>query len=553
MLEWNDLDPHRLERVVQMLLRDELGDSVTAIDGAGGDEAQDMRWDSPDGLVIFEVKSFCGRLVTSQRRQVKRSLARAVNLHAPTRWVLITRSVPTPKELAWLTGLIDIAPGVALEWWGRDWLDRRIAGRHDLISYIEGETYGLLERARQFNMEQAVLASGDDLSQRLDALLERGDEISPYWRWEFSSGPRGRMRTLMPRHPEAPVDDPISITPTFYFPADDPEARDIADRLRETLEVGGEVAIPGRYVSRFDVVAASEATQRLLGDDDRAGDLELLSIPVTQGFPLQASLTLQPSTADRPAVTLPVTFTRRVGGSHGSTMLGADASDALAVRLVLREDGTVRGQLHVTLRSVAGRRPHEVLPALQFLATLQPGDRLTLCAGPAELGGFQADTTWPDDLGPLCRLVGALVALQRHLRTLIPIPTEELSQDVVRDLLSVADALSGERAQLPYTALSAKVVPGGVPRFLASIAEAGGALYITHSAEFVLDGRSYTVSGLATYAPRIRLANRAELAANRNSPGEQVAWFEPVDDEHWYLIRSVLEHAAADDGFASAG
>jgi hypothetical protein len=62
------------------------------------------------------------------------------------------------------------------------------------------------------------------------------------------------------------------------------------------------------------------------------------------------------------------------------------------------------------------------LPALQLLTALRPGDRLTLSAGPMTLGQFQADQAWPDDLAPLCRFVGALAALQRHLGTLILIP-----------------------------------------------------------------------------------------------------------------------------------
>jgi hypothetical protein len=124
---------------VQILLQDCFG--ATAINGAGGDLAQDARWDSPDGLVIFEIKSFRGRLGSSQRGQVKRSLTRAVKLHAPARWVLITRSHPTPGDLTWLEKVGGALPGVALEWWGRDWLDTRMAGREDLIAYVEGPNY----------------------------------------------------------------------------------------------------------------------------------------------------------------------------------------------------------------------------------------------------------------------------------------------------------------------------------------------------------------------------------------------------------------------------
>ncbi len=88
MLDWDGLEADRVERVVQILLRDEFG--AQPIDGVGGDEAQDVRWESPDGLVIFEGKSFRRRLDKPQRGQIKRSLRRAVEIHAPARWVLVT-------------------------------------------------------------------------------------------------------------------------------------------------------------------------------------------------------------------------------------------------------------------------------------------------------------------------------------------------------------------------------------------------------------------------------------------------------------------------------
>ncbi|MDP9391098.1 MAG: hypothetical protein M3P89_06890 [Actinomycetota bacterium] len=45
MLDWDGLEADRVERVVQILLRDDFG--AQPIDGVGGDEAQDVRWESP--------------------------------------------------------------------------------------------------------------------------------------------------------------------------------------------------------------------------------------------------------------------------------------------------------------------------------------------------------------------------------------------------------------------------------------------------------------------------------------------------------------------------
>lgn len=546
MLDWDELDPARVERVAQMLLRDEFG--ATSIDGTGGDLAQDLRWDSPEGLVIFEVKSFRKRLAGSQKNQVKRSLQRAIEIHAPVRWVLVTRSLPTPEELAWLQALAPQGGSVTLEWYGRDWLDVHIAGREDLISYVEGEQYKLLRRAQQFDQERAAIVTGSDLASRVHDLLDRGDEISPYWRWEFDTRPEGRVQTLTPRRPEAETDDPVKVTPTFAFPNDDPEARELAARLHDTQRFGGHVSVPGRFVERLSVTATSEATQRLLGDRERkVGRLDITSIPDTEGLPLHAML-LRPSGRGRPSISVPVVFTSRLHGTAGQTLLGSDASGVLDARLVLEEKGEqISGRLTVTLHPVAGRLPHDVLPVLRFLTGYRASDNLDLCVGPVRLARFAAGgAVWPVDLGALHRLVVALDVIQQHLQTVLPIPHQDLEPGNVRDLLNIAQALSGDPARLPYSSLSSTVRPRAVRNFLDAVPAGGGALYISHNdVEFSLDERSYEVPGLAIWAPRMTLANRADLVADPKNAEERPARFEPVDGEGIYLVRAVEEPGEA--------
>ena len=127
LLNWADLNAANVERVAQLLVREACG--ATSIDGAGRDDAQDLRHDGPSGLTIFEVKSFTKRLTKNQQRQILKSLSRAVELHHPYRWVLVIPLNPSPAELAWFDGLHAKFPGLELEWYGLDWLDGKIAGR----------------------------------------------------------------------------------------------------------------------------------------------------------------------------------------------------------------------------------------------------------------------------------------------------------------------------------------------------------------------------------------------------------------------------------------
>ncbi len=541
MLDWDDLDPGRVERVAQMLVRDAFG--ATSIDGAGGDEAQDLRWESPDGLVIFEVKSFRKRLAGSQKAQVKRSLLRAVDLHAPAKWVLVSRSNPRAPELAWLQSLGELVPGVVLEWLGRDWLDLQIAGREDLISYVEGEDYKLLRRARQLEHERAAVVTGQTWHSRLDELLDRGDEISPYWRWDVVSVGGRRTRLLAAKRPESAQADPITIEPVFSFPADDPEAEQMSAKLRETLGVGGDVTVPGRFVESFAVTATSTATQRLLGESQQSrGDVRISSIPDTGGLPLQCSL-VRPGATDSASVSVPVTFTERLTGSEGFTLLGADASGALDLRLVLQGPvDAAKGTLTLTLGSALGRLPHEVLPALTLLAWSQLGDHLQLRRGPVSLMQFPVTCSGPSNLRSIARLVSALDVVQTHTGRLIEVPGEAMDAHAVRGLLAAAAALTGQQVRQHYDRLHFTVRRGMIGDFLNLLpGDAGGALYSEGDVSLNIGGRDVVMRGLATWAPRTQLENLETLreAALTEPDAEHVAHFKTIDGEGVYLIRAV--------------
>lgn len=102
MIRWEGLDPARVERAVKLLLR-RLHPDAQGIDGAGGDDGRDIQGTGPDGLVIFEVKSYASRLTGSQKRKIRRSLAKAA-AHSPVRWVVVVPLDPSPAEQSWFDG-----------------------------------------------------------------------------------------------------------------------------------------------------------------------------------------------------------------------------------------------------------------------------------------------------------------------------------------------------------------------------------------------------------------------------------------------------------------
>ncbi|MGY1618866.1 hypothetical protein ACI797_19165 [Geodermatophilus sp. SYSU D00691] len=539
MLDWEGLDPGKVERVAQILVRDACG--ATSIDGSGGDLAQDLRRDSPEGLTIFEVKSFTKPLTSSQKRQITQSCQRAVDLHNPRKWVLVIPRNPTPAEYAWFEGLRGKFPGVELEWYGRDWLDGQVAGRESLIGYVEGPEYKLLRRARHHEMERSALTSGADLTQRMDRLLRLGEDISPYWKWHFGDTPWGPGQILTPQRPEAASEDPVEFTPLFSFPADDPDAQRTSEHLDRVLRLGGDVEVPGRFIEAVRVAAASEATQRLLGEPvQQVSRLRLISIPDTSGLPMRGSLVLErPGRDGGPSV--PFTFTARVGGSHGQTLTGVDSSGLLEGQFEMEaNEDDVSGRLTLNLKPTAGAHPHEVLPAVRLLGTLQAGDNLHFRVGPVTRATFTVDGGGPEGMAYLHHIVAALELMQDHLGTLVPVPAEPLSDDEFRDLIDVARALTGERARLRYTGLAVELQPGAIRDFLGSVPDQPGVLYGTENAVAVtLDGVRYDVPGLAIWAPNVVLTNRAEIEAAAHGGAAVVATFASQEDAGIFLIRAV--------------
>lgn len=539
MLDWKDLDPGKVERAAQLLVREACG--ATSIDGAGGDLAQDLRHDGPDGLTIFEVKSFTKQLTSSQQRQIIASLTRAVQLHHPYRWVLVIPHNPSPAKATWFDGLRARFADVQLEWYGLDWLDGQIAGREHVISYIEGPQSSLLRRAQQYGMERAALTTGADLTQRMADLQRLGETITPYWKWNYGTTPWGDAQILTPQRPEAADEDPIQLTPRFSFPAADPDAQATADRLQQVLRLGGDVEIPGRFIEELQVTAASEATQRLLGEPtQQVSSLRLISIPDNTGLPMRGSLVLERHDGVE-GPSLPFTFTERVGGSHGRTLTGNDPSGLLQGRLELEGSDTPAGQLQLNLEAVAGSYAHDALPAVRLLAACSAGDTLHFRVGSVTSLSFSADAAAADGVADVFRLVAALEVLQAHLNTLLPVPAEPLEASDARELMAMALALTGTPARLPFTGLSMPLRPGTVGSFLQSVPREPGVLYgAPNSVKVTLDGVRYDVPGLAFWAANVVLTNRTELEPLvDDDTAEAVASFSSPDDTNIFMIRAV--------------
>lgn len=546
---------------------------LRSLDGAGGDGGRDAQLVTADGLTVFEIKSF-GRLTSSRRRQVERSLRAAV-ASAPTmnRWVLVipmnmspTRSGSRSGEEAWFDEkLPKIAPGVGLSWWGLDWLDGQIAGNTDIQRYIEGVDGQLLERAREFELERAALANGaTDLRDRIDGLRWRVDEVSPFWTLDFSVDGSGTTTTLRAKVPDAHILDPITITPTFRFRRNDPDDEELQRRFESTLSFGGSVVLPAGYVSHVQVDASPEARLLVPDGDPLASEFTIKSIRETLPRPLRCSFQVQDSHGQVRAG-FPVFFRERTTGGRGAALYGDDAagvakfevdiprpSQPVEQESVVRLDGA-RLQLNLP-DSLVGYDIDSLIPVIRTLAAAVEGTRIRLDmprlgyldGGPLQTAAYPA-------LPPIAQVVEDLRRMQDLTGSVLRYPANIKNRDVA-DLRTAVRLLDGEDVDLDG-GLSVGIRPEVVGTLLKKLMTAAGEVVtggFMASADLQLQVGDLTVAygPAAIWAPHAQIANLTELqeiAANGSTGRDEATMrLEPTDLSFKWLSRlQAEEHLAS--------
>jgi hypothetical protein len=541
MIRWEGLDPARVERAIKMLVR-RLHPTAQGIDGTGGDGGRDVRWDSPEGLVIFEIKSYSARLTNSQKRKIKASLTNAAT-HRPIRWVLVVPLDPSPAEESWFDGLRQEFASIALEWRGRDWLDEQFAAHADLRRYVEGSDYDLLERARELGHEQAALANGAaDLVSRVNTLVHgRAQELSPNWRVDVTTHDGGTVLHYSARVPDAATLDPVVFKPTFTFPTGDPDAQVAMRQLEQSFHYGAGATVSGQYISRFEI-DASEQTRQLfdIGEMTESGMIQLGEAINNEGLPLP--LTLKVTTSDGVvAASIDITLTKRTVGGRGIRLIGTDASGVMIVTQEVDhpgESGLRAGRFHFAFEEVSGRYPYAVRPAMDFILAMEPGCRLSAHLGHARMGYADIDDDWMTKARPVARMVVAVDELQKHYGELFPVP-DGLT---VRELLELEIAvklLAGQRVQWLDRSITADVDADRLEDFLEqeTLRRESTDLVLKTENMFVLcDGRSFDIGPIRAQA-KVRLANRPELEAAVGDGAAPSARWQCVDGEHIYIER----------------
>jgi hypothetical protein len=155
-VNWSDprISPAVYEDMISVLIS-RIHRAAQRVDGSGGDGGRDVQLPLPAGLEIFELKSFTGRMNSTRRRQVEKSLRRAAE-HNPKAWHLVVPINHSPSEIEWFRKATE-KYSFACDWLGLDWLDGHMATHPELRRYyIEGSSDEIVRALRELNKSKLI-------------------------------------------------------------------------------------------------------------------------------------------------------------------------------------------------------------------------------------------------------------------------------------------------------------------------------------------------------------------------------------------------------------
>lgn len=280
-IQWDKLEQKWFDRIVETLLMRKFQSiaQVTLLDGRGGDGGVDASVAFPDGrTAIYQLKYYPEGMSgghRGRRNEVKKSLIRAVTVHEPHQWILVTPRNYSGPELDFLRKLGAIIPEAkrvpSIQWIGRGELDQMLIDFPEVDRWLTLDHYRntleLFERERR----AFLYSPSADLANRVAQLGDLADSVDPDWTWDFERRSGLTIQTLRAQHESAAERSPITINFATSL-----ASGDLAERLRKSIEFGfpEEIEIPGSAITAFQI-----SGPELVSDLTNPDQLTLFSQP----------------------------------------------------------------------------------------------------------------------------------------------------------------------------------------------------------------------------------------------------------------------------------
>ncbi|MDQ2873496.1 MAG: hypothetical protein M3Y33_01150 [Actinomycetota bacterium] len=490
--------------MVSVLLSREL--QTHRVDGSGGDGGRDCYFSDDDGTDVYELKSFTGRVTPTRRRQVKRSLARAME-QAPRSWTLVVPIDASPPEQAWFDSL-QAGVSARLDWKDKTWLEEKLAQYPDITRYFSGAAEEVVRLLGEIAREDALPDDARAPGERFSGAARRLNEVDPYYQFVYSVTGETTTVTAHPKYPDALRDRPLQVSATLRFD-DSPASQEVRAALADFMTYGLRVVIPGVHVEGLVV----DAPGGLGGNFPGA---ELVLDGTYEPAPEAAEtivLRIPPHPPIRVAVRLRVGERSR-GQAGGFRLVSRDISGLLT--LDLRVDApqkTLRASLSYSY--LPGVLPRDAVPVLRFCAALARGEQMAFAdPGGAVFGtasGPFGPADWPqvyiqcaEKLAEIQDLAGATFALPVEFR-----PEDQRDMEYARALLR------GEPVQATWSGMTAPLRADAAGNLLAQI-DAHGELFTfaaAHQQTLAVAGGHLPLGVVQHWMPAVRMSNLNDVRA----------------------------------------
>jgi hypothetical protein len=468
-VRWEDLDPAKIENMISVLIS-RLHTDVQRVDGSGGDGGRDVQIPLDSGLIIYEVKSFTGRLTNSRKQQIKRSL-KAASSHKPKQWHLVMPLDLTPGELEWYNDLKKQYTFVSDFTRGRTWLDSEMAQRPDIVRYYTGDSNSeIVAYLREIREEEAGLSNGaPDAIERIKRIASRLNEVDPHYKFGVHVGADGSVRTeIHPRYPGAELDRPIVIKAKFTFPKT-PEGEAAAADFRDSMDYGVPAEVSGEFVQSVEVDAPAGLGGSFSGGAITLGVADKPQRP--EPNELRYSMVATNATGHLLA-SIPLTLTRRFRGGKGAQIELTDVTGFLTVRARINV-AEKSGAFTFSFEHKEGVLPSALLQTVKFLVQLKAGNQWGLALDGVVTQLHTLPEAFMPEIVEYGRYLKNLSEFQEYTGFSFPVP-EDLAEADARNLHRALHLIRGnslihswDRASLTFTREGVenwRTVTGSEPR-----------------------------------------------------------------------------------------
>lgn len=526
-VRWEDLEPGTYEDMVSVLIS-RLHPEAQRIDGSGGDGGRDVQMPTGDGLVIFELKSFTGRMNASRRRQVESSLERA-SQHEPAAWRLVVPIDPNPGELDWFESLTS-EYDFECRWLGECWLDGEMAHKPEIARYYaHGRRYELqefLDLLRGIGAEPPPIDHGilRRAAERAGGIVDTLNQLDPHYVFAMNLRPEGRVHvSVIPRYPGAESDSPW-LSPRFEF-SDTPAGDDARRTLRDSVRFGTRGVIAAEHIPEMTLNVPAG-----LGAPLEGYDMVLGTPAPTIVEEVNVALVAMDSTGGAVA-RLPLIADDASRGTSGVEISLSDKS--ASVTATVRLDATeLTFNLNWQYSQPDTFSPLDLLSAVKFAAAIEGGADVAVIFNGETLGPQNPGTVRfgePGDAARYAFLLEHLVNVQTKTGHFFDVSTL-LTLDEASEIVVSSRLLDGETVQATWERMELHITPDGRE----AVAAALSATSPTHNAQvgahmsLVIQGRTIPIGDVTRILESARVLSW-EAADDGSPPGTTVLCLVPAD------------------------